>query len=302
MMKISGIRYLTKQGFENVWKNRMMAFASFCVLLVSILLVGISILFYININSMIGGVENKNEVIVYLDDNTTNAQILEMQTLLGNMDNVDKVEFYSKDKAFDDMKKSMNEYEELFTSLEGDNPLPDSFRLKIKDIALTSETVTLINELDHVYSIRAAYDFVNILTEIKKIVTLIASAIIIALAIVSMVIISNTTKASVFARRNEISIMKYVGATNAFIRIPFFVEGMITGMAAGVVATVITWIGYDAVVNLLTEEVNILNIIGTGSILPFSDIIIKVALSYIISGAVVGALGSVLSTRKHLNV
>ncbi|MCI7804733.1 MAG: permease-like cell division protein FtsX [Oscillospiraceae bacterium] len=301
-MKISGIRYLTKQGFENVWKNRMMAFASFCVLLVSILLVGISILFYININSMIGGVENKNEVIVYLDDNTTNSQVLEMQVLLEQMDNVDKVEFYSKDKAFEDMKKSMNEYEELFTSLEGDNPLPDSFRLKIKDISMTSETVTLINELDHVYSIRAAYDFVNILTEMKKIITLIASAIIIALAIVSMVIISNTTKASVFARRNEISIMKYVGATNAFIRIPFFVEGMITGMAAGVVATIITWIGYDAVVNLLTEEVNILNIIGTGSILPFGDIIIKVALSYIISGAVVGALGSVLSTRKHLNV
>lgn len=301
-MKISGIRYLTKQGFENVWKNRMMAFASFCVLLVSILLVGISILFYININSMIGGVENKNEVIVYLDDNTTNAQILEMQSLLEQMDNVDKVEFYSKDKAFEDMKKSMNEYEELFTSLEGDNPLPDSFRLKIKDITLTSETVTLIGELDHVYSIRAAYDFVNILTEMKKIITLIASAIIIALAIVSMVIISNTTKASVFARRNEISIMKYVGATNAFIRIPFFVEGMITGMAAGAVATIITWIGYDAVVKLLTEEVNILNIIGTGSILPFSDIIIKVALSYIISGAVIGALGSVLSTRKHLNV
>lgn len=301
-MKISGIRYLTKQGFENVWKNRMMAFASFCVLLVSILLVGISILFYININSMIGGVENKNEVIVYLDDNTTNSQVLEMQVLLEQMDNVDKVEFYSKDKAFEDMKKSMNEYEELFTSLEGDNPLPDSFRLKIKDISMTSETVTLINELDHVYSIRAAYDFVNILTEMKKIITLIASAIIIALAIVSMVIISNTTKASVFARRNEISIMKYVGATNAFIRIPFFVEGMITGMAAGAVATIITWIGYDAVVNLLTEEVNILNIIGTGSILPFSDIIIKVALSYIISGAAVGAVGSVLSTRKHLNV
>lgn len=301
-MKISGIRYLTHQGFENVWKNRMMAFASFCVLLVSILLVGISILFYININSMIGGIENKNEVVVYLDDDTTNAQVLEMQALLEKMDNVSRVEFYSKDKAFEDMKKSMNEYEELFTSLEGDNPLPDSFRLKIKDISMTSETVTLIGELDHVYSIRAAYDFVNILTETKKIVTLVASAVIVALAIVSMVIISNTTKASVFARRNEISIMKYVGATNAFIRIPFFVEGMITGMTAGAVATIITWIGYDAVVKLLTEEVNILNIIGTGSIIPFSDIIIKVALAYILSGAAVGALGSVLSTRKHLNV
>lgn len=301
-MKLSGVRYLTRQGFDNVWKNRMMAFASFCVLLVSLLLVGLSILFYININSIIGGIENKNEVIVFLDENITPAQTKETEVLLKQIDNIDEVRFYSKDDAFEDMKKSMSEYEELFDSLGDDNPLVDSFRIKIKDISLTSETVTLINELDHIYSIRAPYDFVNILTEMKKIITLVASAIIIALAIVSMVIISNTTKASVFARRNEISIMKYVGATNTFIRIPFFVEGMITGMAAGIAATVITWLGYDAVVDLLTNEVNILNIIGMGSIVSFSDIVLKVALSYILAGAFVGALGSVLSTRKHLNV
>ena len=280
-MKLSGVRYLTRQGFDNVWKNRMMAFASFCVLLVSLLLVGLSILFYININSIIGGIENKNEVIVFLDENITPAQTMETEVLLKQIDNIDEVRFYSKDDAFEDMKKSMSEYEELFDSLGDDNPLVDSFRIKIKDISLTSETVTLINELDHIYSIRAPYDFVNILTEMKKIITLVASAIIIALAIVSMVIISNTTKASVFARRNEISIMKYVGATNTFIRIPFFVEGMITGMAAGIAATVITWLGYDAVVDLLTNEVNILNIIGMGSIVSFSDIVLKVALSYL---------------------
>lgn len=217
-MKLSGVRYLTRQGFDNVWKNRMMAFASFCVLLVSLLLVGLSILFYININSIIGGIENKNEVIVFLDENITPAQTMETEVLLKQIDNIDEVRFYSKDDAFEDMKKSMSEYEELFDSLGDDNPLVDSFRIKIKDISLTSETVTLINELDHIYSIRAPYDFVNILTEMKKIITLVASAIIIALAIVSMVIISNTTKASVFARRNEISIMKYVGATNTFIR------------------------------------------------------------------------------------
>lgn len=228
-MKLSGVRYLTRQGFDNVWKNRMMAFASFCVLLVSLLLVGLSILFYININSIIGGIENKNEVIVFLDENITPAQTMETEVLLKQIDNIDEVRFYSKDDAFEDMKKSMSEYEELFDSLGDDNPLVDSFRIKIKDISLTSETVTLINELDHIYSIRAPYDFVNILTEMKKIITLVASAIIIALAIVSMVIISNTTKASVFARRNEISIMKYVGATNTFIRIPILCRGYDNG-------------------------------------------------------------------------
>ena len=301
-MKLSGIRYLGRQGLDNIWKNRMMAFASFCVLLVSLLLVGISILFYINLNSIIGGLENKNEVIVFLDENITENQMKDVKARLEQIENIDDISFYSKDDAFESMKKSMAEYEKVFDSLGDDNPLLDSYRIKIKDISLTSETVTLIEELDHVYSIRAPYDFVNILTEMRKIVTWVASAIIIALAIVSMVIISNTTKASVFARRNEISIMKYVGATNAFIRVPFFVEGMVTGIAAGLVATVITWFGYDAVVELLTKEVNILNIIGMGSIIPFNDIIFKVAGIYILAGGCIGALGSVLSTRKHLNV
>lgn len=301
-MKLSGIRYLGRQGLDNIWKNRMMAFASFCVLLVSLLLVGISILFYINLNSIIGGIENKNEVIVFLDENITENQMKDVKARLEQIENIDDISFYSKDDAFESMKKSMAEYEKVFDSLGDDNPLLDSYRIKIKDISLTSETVTLIEELDHVYSIRAPYDFVNILTEMRKIVTWVASAIIIALAIVSMVIISNTTKASVFARRNEISIMKYVGATNAFIRVPFFVEGMVTGIAAGLVATVITWFGYDAVVELLTKEVNILNIIGMGSIIPFNDIILKVAGIYILAGGCIGALGSVLSTRKHLNV
>ena len=151
-MKLSGVRYLTRQGFDNVWKNRMMAFASFCVLLVSLLLVGLSILFYININSIIGGIENKNEVIVFLDENITPAQTMETEVLLKQIDNIDEVRFYSKDDAFEDMKKSMSEYEELFDSLGDDNPLVDSFRIKIKDISLTSETVTLINELDHIFN------------------------------------------------------------------------------------------------------------------------------------------------------
>jgi len=301
-MKLSGVRYLGRQGLDNIWKNRMMAFASFCVLLVSLLLVGLSILFYVNLNSIIGGIENKNEVIVFLDETITESQSNDVKAKLQQIDNIEDVSFYSKEDAFEAMKKSMSEYENVFDSLGGDNPLLDSYRIKIKDISLTSETVTLIEEIDHVYSIRAPYDFVNILTEMRKIVSWVASAIIIALAIVSMVIISNTIKASVFARRNEISIMKYVGATNSFIRIPFFVEGMVTGFVAGLAATIITWLGYDAVVDLLTNEVNILNIIGMGSIISFNDIIFKVAGIYILSGGCIGALGSVLSTRKHLNV
>ncbi len=301
-MKISGLRYLTKQGFENIWKNRMMAFASFCVLLVSLLLVGLSILLFMNLNSIVGSMEDKNEVIVFLDPDITAIQTENVQAKLEQMDNIGDISFYSKEEAMDSMKESMEEYANVLDSLGDDNPLPDSFRIRIKNIDLTEETVSLIEEIDNIYSIRAPYDFVNVLSEIRNIITWGASAVIIALAIVSMVIISNTTKASVFARRNEISIMKYVGATNAFIRIPFFVEGMVTGFMAGVVATIITWICYDSLVDLLTEEVNLLNVIGMGSIIEFWDIALTVAIAYVVAGGLIGAVGSVISTRKHLNV
>ncbi len=301
-MKLSSMRYLNKQGLENIWKNRMMAFASFCVLLVSIMLVGIAVLLFMNLNSIIGGIENKNEVIVFLDPEITQEQTETVQSKLEQIDNIEDISFYSKEDAFDSLKESMADYAQVFDSLGNDNPLPDSFRIKIKDISLTEETVTLMNEIDNIYHIRAPYDFVNVLSEMRKIVSWVSVVVIIALSIVSMVIISNTTKASVFARRNEISIMKYVGATDAFIRIPFFVEGMVTGFAAGIVATIITWIGYDALVDLLTKEVNILNVIGVGSIIPFNDIAIKVAIIYVLAGGLIGALGSVISTRKHLDV
>ncbi len=301
-MKLSGLKYLTGQGVENIWKNRMMAFASFCVLLVSLLLVGMSILFYMNLNSMIGGVEDKNEVIVYMDEGTTDQQLAEFQTELEQIDNISKISFYSKEQAFEDLKSSMKDYELLFDSLGDDNPLIDGYRIQIQDISQINTTISQIEQLDHIYSIRAPMDFVNILTEVRKIVSVIFGVIIAALIVISVVIVSNATKASVFARREEIQIMKYVGATNAFIRIPFFVEGMITGFLAGCVALAITWFGYDSLVGLLTGQVDFLSVIGMGSIISFRAVAWKVALAYLVFGTLFGACGSMLSMRKHLNV
>ncbi len=301
-MKLSSVGYLAGQGFENIWKNKMMAFASFCVLLVSILLVGMSVLLYMNLTSMIGGIEDKNEVIVYMDEDTTDAELAEFRSELNEIDNISEITFYSKEEAFEDLKESMSDYEVLFDSLGDDNPLIDGFRIKIADISTISTTIAEINELDHIYSIRAPMDFVNILTELRQIVTVIFGVVIAALVVISIVIVSNATKASVFARREEIQIMKYVGATNTFIRIPFFVEGMVTGLVAGAVALVVTWFGYDSLVSLLTGQTDILSVIGMGSIIPFQDLAWKVTLAYLLSGTLFGACGSMLSMRKHLNV
>lgn len=301
-MRASGVRYLLGQGVENIWKNKMMAFASFCVLLISLLLVGLSVLVSINISSMIGGVENKNEVIVYLQEGTTDMEVSELYGELIRMDNVAEAKFYSKEDAFEDLKGNMSDYEMVFESLGEDNPLIDAYRIKVKDISTIEDTLAQINTMQHIEKVRAPMDFVNTLIEVRHIITIICGVIILALIIISIVIIANTTKASVFARRAEIQIMKYVGATNSFIRIPFLVEGMLTGLFAGIVALIVTWMSYDALVDLLTQGTNVMAIFGMTSIVKFGDVALPVILAYLVAGTFFGALGTVFSTRKHLNV
>lgn len=301
-MKLSGFKYLTDQGIENIWKNKMMAFATFCVLLISLLLVGVSALFYININSMIDGFGDKNEIAVFVNKGTPQERVDAFALELEGLDNIQDVTYISKNQALTDMISTMPEYSVLFESLNGDNPLVDGFSVRVKDLDGITATVAQISAFDDVYLVRASYDFVQILREVRRLITIVAGAVIIALIIVSMIMISNTTKASVFARREEIQIMKYVGATNAFIRMPFFVEGMVTGLFSGIGAFILTWLGYNSVVEVLNGQVKVMDIIGTSSIIPFSSIRIYVIIAYICAGAFVGALGSVISTRRHINV
>ena len=180
--------------------------------------------------------------------------------------------------------------------------MPDGFSVTVKDTDLITETTDKISAIANIQSASASPQVAEFLRELRKVVSLIAGAIIIALAVVSMIIISNTTKASVFARREEIQIMKYVGATNAFIRMPFFVEGMVTGLFAGAGAYFITWAVYRAVYNMITEQGMLMNTFGVKSLIPFSDIRLPLALAYLVFGALIGALGSVVSTRKHIDV
>ena len=276
-----------------------MAFASFCVLLVSLLLVGIAVLFYVNINAIIGGIEDKNEVIVYLSESITDERLSKLGEELSAMDNIASVQLYTKEEAFEDLKEDMSDQAVLFESLGDDNPLLDAYRIRVSDISRMDETISATENLADVDSVRSPDSFVELLTEMRRVVTIVATAIIIALLIVSMVIISNTTRASVFSRRREISIMQSVGATKAFIRFPFFIEGMINGFMAGVFATLITWFAYDSLVDLL-GRFDVLSTIGLGNVIPFNRIYIIVMISYVVAGSLIGAFGSVLSTRVHL--
>lgn len=301
-MKFSGIRYLTQQGIESLWKNKMMAFASFCVLMVSLLLTGISVLAYQNITSVVGGVEAQNEIIVYMNDGTDAEKINATGNAILNLANVADVQFYSKEEEYLALKERMEEYDVLFEALGDDNPLIDSFRVKVQDITQMSRTISEIQQLDSVMQINAPYEFVSFLTQLRTILSWVMGTLIVAMIVVSMVIISNTTRTSVYSRREEIRIMKYVGATDSFIRFPFFVEGLITGFFAGSMALVITWVIYRTADNMLAHQGTLLNIIGVGNIIHFEEIYLPVSLTYILGGALIGATGSAFSIKKYIDV
>ncbi len=156
--------------------------------------------------------------------------------------------------------------------------------------------------MDFVELVKAPNDFASLLTSIRNVCTILFSAVTLALIIVCFVIISNTTRTSVYARRREINIMRYVGATKSFIEIPFFVEGFIIGLLSAGLAFLMTWLAYSQIFTMLSEDFNLWSIFGISGLIPFKSIALYTAGAYLVCGILLSSVGAVLSTRKHLNV
>lgn len=302
-MRIGTCTDLVGQGIKGVWRNRMMSFASFCIMLVSLLLVGLTVLLAINLNKAIDSMERKNEIIVIIKDEVSKEAMDKLGQDIGRLSNVDKTTFFSRDDAWLDMVEDMTpEEKELFHYADGKNPLPDTYRVQVADIGIMAKTSVQISAFENVESVQSPDEYADVLINIRNILTLVLVAIVVALTGVCLIIISNTTRASVFSRRKEINIMRYVGATNTFIRIPFFIEGMLIGVVAGGVALLLTKFVYTGLYNILTENMNILSVMGISSLYSYDDIRKVVAIAYIAAGAVIGAIGTTISTKKHCRV
>lgn len=301
-MKISSFRYLVNQGFKGIWKNRMMTFASFCILLVSLLMVGLSCLVALNLTRVIGGIEGRSEIVVIVEDGTSDDDMAVLEQKLKDIPNVNTVSLYTREEAWENMLKGMTEEEKDFFQYADDNPLPDTYKITVNDIEIMTDTTTQIETFEFVESTQSPTAFADILINIRRIFTIVAFCVVVALVIVCLIIISNTTRASVFTRRKEINIMKYVGATNAFIRIPFFVEGMIVGLVAAGGALLLTKFAYEGVYNIFNDNFSIWSILGMQNLYSFDDLALYICGAYLIAGALIGALGTSISTGKHLKV
>lgn len=294
----SSFRYLTKEGFRNVWTNRMMSLASICVLMSCLVLIGSAAMVFLNIDSLLERIEEENVVMVYIEDETTDEQISEMETQIRNVGNIKDVEFVSKESAWEEQLATMGEAEaEFFTEVSSDIPLPDAYKVTVDNLDYFDKTVDGLNTLDNVDVIRENKDLAQKLVAIRQGVSVIAIVIVAVLFLISLFIISNTIRLTVYSRRLEISIMKSVGATNSFVRFPFIVEGIILGVLSGTAALGLVWGLYELVITQFGDLLSSLNLTAVN----FADYALMMFGIFILIGVVCGVGGSVVTMSKYLN-
>lgn len=294
----SSLKYLIKEGFRNTWNNRMMSIASICVLLSCLVLIGSASMIFLNINSLVDRIEDENVIMVFIKDKADDTAVKEMGDKLTKMSNVQEIEFVKKEDAWAEQLKTMEDSQaKFFTQISTDIPLPDAYKVTVKDLALFTQTVKEIKTLDNIETIRENTEVAKKLDTISRGITVIAIAIISVLFVISLFIISNTIKLTVYSRRLEISIMKSVGATNSFVRLPFVVEGMILGIVSATISLGAVWGIYELAIKYFNDLISSLGLIA----LNFADYAVYMLLVFLAIGIVSGVGGSLITMGKYLN-
>lgn len=301
-MKSSSIGYLIHEGVRNIRANRIMSAASVGVMAACLLLIGIAFLTSLNINSIIGTVEDQNEVVVFLAD-LPEAEIRVIELAIRETGNVFDVRFISRDEALRQELTRLGEASSLFEGLQGDeNPLPDSFRLRVEELNAIQHTVEQLSKIDGVEKVNAPFDVVQTLAEIKNAVYTAGTALVALLICVSVMIISNTVRVAVFNRRREINIMKFVGATDWFIRFPFVVEGMCLGLLAALFSFFLLWGGYSWLAGWLVNNPAAWVQVMANGLVPFGSAAALLFSAFTLIGIFIGAAGSFFFVSKYLKV
>lgn len=292
--RMASLQYLLKEGVRNIWSNRTMSFASIGVLVSCLLLTGAAILFSMNVDVAMKSLEGNNSTTVYLQEGLPTLTSLQVGQEIKKLDNIEDCEFVSKEDAVQNMLDMLGDDGTVLSGLLGDeNFLPDAFRISVKDLALYDETAAEIKAINGVDEIIDYSDIAEKLMSMDNLVTTAGFWVILMLSLVSLFIISNTIRVTMFSRRLEISIMKSVGATNWFVRVPFIVEGVIIGLFSGGVASLLLNLVYSKLIESLTS-------IPVFSPVDIGPISWEITLAFILTGTLFGALGGLISLGKYL--
>lgn len=295
-MRINNFGYLLREGFRGIFIHGFMTLASIFVTIACLVIVGsFSVLLY-NLNIMVERVERDTEIIVYVDEAYSDAAALSVGSKLNLVDNVYQTKFVTREEALADFI-AQEEDSNTFQGVEAD-VLQDRFIVTLVNNDLMKETAQLLMEVPGVADVSAPFEMAEALTTVQHVMRVISAAIIILLLVVSLLIISNTVKLAMYARRDEIAIMKMVGATNGFIRLPFFVEGLILGLTGACLAFFLEWALYNGMVQWI-DSVSALSIL---TFVPFTDLLIPMIVTFGAAGLFVGIFGSLTSIRRFLDV
>ncbi len=301
-MKFSSMTYLTRQGLANLIRNRLMSAAGIGVLAVCLMLTGVAMLFTLNVDSLIDYLGSQNETVVYIDSSASDTRAGEIYDELIVLDGVQSASFISKADVLDNYRGYLDDYSDLWDAFEENNPFKANYSVVVSDLSRLDEIKVQMEAIEGVYKVSAPTEMSDIFVNVEKVVTLVGYTLVAVLMLVSLVVISNTVRLSVYSRRKEIMIMKYVGATNAFIRWPFFVEGMMVGLVAAVVASVSVLGCYWALTYQAQYLTGFWQTLLGESVVPIEAVYIWMIPAFLLGGIFVGGLGSVLSVRKHLDV
>ena len=294
-MKGASLGYLTREGFRNIWVNRLLTLATVFVLVSCLVIVGSGTLIYLNITSALDVIGAQNVIMVFIEDGSSQEQMDSLKAQLEAMGNVDKVEFVPKEDAFERQKAEYGEKAALLDGLSADI-LPDAYKVTVKDLEQFDATAESIKGLEYVLQIRENSELAGKIASIRNAVSYVCIGIVAVLFFVSLFIVSNTIRITIYNRRLEISIMKAVGATNMFIRWPFIVEGMLLGVFSAVIALVVEYGLYSVACIWLSD---VMAMIG-GSVVSFADYILVIFGIFMFIGIFIGSFGSLISLNKYL--
>ena len=299
-MKYNIFGYLIGEGFANVFKNKKSTGASLMIMCATMIIFGIFLILGENINHFVDEVESVQGVQVFINNDATQEQIDEIGDKIRQIDGVSTVEYVSKDDALQQMKDRFGDKQDLLEGYEENNIFPASYVVTLTDLTKSQEVQDQILTFDNIKKITSKDETVTTLINLANGIKIVTGVILVLLVIISIFIIANTIKLTVHARRKEISIMKYVGATNGFIRWPFIVDGMIIGVFASIISIAIVGFAYNIIAQKLisSEFMQVINM----SLVTFGDMFNSIIFVYMLLGIGIGALGSVISMRKYLKV
>lgn len=297
MMKLSSLRYLIAEGFKNVWVHRLMSIASVGVLLACMVMMGVALLLSVNVDSALGNLEDQTSFVVFFDDQMSQEQAENITyNVLANVENINKdtIKFISKEEGLASQQQVMgDEYAALLEYLKDDNPLPHAAQCTIEDVEKFESTILAVRAIQGVDHINEQGEVFKKLSSVRSMINNAGFWIVALLFVISVAIVTNTIRITMFSRKLEINIMKAVGATDTFIRIPFMIEGMLLGILSGIISTGLLYFIYKASTSAIESSFGM-------NVVPFTSIAPYLLIGFMVMGVLTGVISSLISIGKYL--